>query len=85
MHSAKAATTLILLALIACPTLALTQNKSRSQRLKHSAARTSSTDELSLPSVSLVSGTPEYLSGEPRSLSKETRIPSSVLASQRPA
>jgi hypothetical protein len=64
MHSAKAATTLILLALIACPTLALTQNKSRSQRLKHSAARTSSTDELSLPSVSLVSGTPEYLSGE---------------------
>ncbi|PYP84568.1 MAG: hypothetical protein DMF61_19400 [Blastocatellia bacterium AA13] len=64
MHSAKDATTLILLALIACPTLALTQNKSRSQRLKHSPARTSSTDELSIPSVSLVSGTPEYLSGE---------------------
>lgn len=64
MHSAKPATILFLLALIACPTLALTQNKSRSQSFKHSPPRRSSTDELSLPSVSLVSGTPEYLSGE---------------------
>ncbi|HWO01752.1 MAG TPA: hypothetical protein VNS63_21030 [Blastocatellia bacterium] len=64
MHSPKAATILFLLTLIACPTLALTQNKSRSQRFKHSPARTSSTAEVSLPSVSLVSGTPEYLSGE---------------------
>ena len=65
MHSAKAATILILLTLIACPTLALTQNKSRSQRSKHSSVgRQSSADDFALPAVSLVSGTPEYLSGE---------------------
>ncbi|MEK6285629.1 MAG: hypothetical protein AABO57_07805 [Acidobacteriota bacterium] len=64
MHSAKAATTLILLALIACPTLALTQNKSRSQRSKHSSVGRQSADDFALPAVSLVSGTPEYLSGE---------------------
>ncbi len=39
-------------------------NKSSSQRFKHPPARRSSTDELSLPAVSLVSGAPEYLSGE---------------------
>ena len=65
MHSAKAATILFLLTLIACPTLALTQNKSRSQRSKHSSVgRQSSADDFALPAVSLVSGTPEYLSGE---------------------
>src|SRR6266404_3376061 len=63
MHSAKAATILFLLTLIACPTLALTQNKSRSQRFKHSP-KGSSTEDLSLPAVSIVSGSPEYLSGE---------------------
>ena len=65
MHSAKVATILLLLTLIACPTLALTQNKSRSQRSKHSSVgRQSSADDFALPAVSLVSGTPEYLSGE---------------------
>ena len=63
MHSAKVATILFLLTLIACPTLALTQNKSRSQRFKHSP-KGSSTEDLSLPAVSIVSGSPEYLSGE---------------------
>lgn len=65
MHSAKVATILFLLTLIACPTLARTQNKSRSQRSKHSSVgRQSSADDFALPAVSLVSGTPEYLSGE---------------------
>jgi hypothetical protein len=65
MHSAKVATILFLLTLIACPTLALTQTKSRSQRSKHSSVgRQSSSDDFALPAVSLVSGTPEYLSGE---------------------
>ena len=89
MHSAKAASILILLTIIAPPIFALphkaqtynppTQgdasessasaakapaNKGKSQRFKHSPARRSSPDELSLPAVSLVSGTPEYLSGE---------------------
>src|SRR6185295_12784986 len=65
MHSPKAATILCLLTLIACPTLALTQNKSRSQRSKHSSVgRQSSADDFALPAVSLVSGTTEYLSGE---------------------
>lgn len=90
MHSAKAATILILLTLIASTTPSTKAkaatvneppaqeqasqppasgpkqpaNKSRSQRFKHSPARRSSTDELSLPAVSLVSGAPEYLSGE---------------------
>lgn len=91
MHSAKAASILILLTIIASPTLALSHkakagtndpptqgeasesstsgpkapaNKGKSQRFKHSPARRSSPDELSLPAVSLVSGTPEYLSGE---------------------
>ena len=63
MHSAKVATILFLLTFIACPTLALTQNKSRSQRFKHSQ-KGSSTEDLSLPAVSIVSGSPEYLSGE---------------------
>src|SRR6266498_2184455 len=63
MHSAKAATVLILLTLIASPTHGFTQNKNRSQKFKHSQARRSP-DEFSLPAVSLVSGTPEYLSGE---------------------
>ena len=65
MHSAKAATILFLLTLIACPPLARAQNKSRSQRSKHSSVgRQSSADDFALPAVSLVSGTPEYLSGE---------------------
>ena len=65
MHSAKVATILFLLTLIACPTLALTQNKSRSQRSKHSSVgRQGGADDFALPAVSLVSGTPEYLSGE---------------------
>jgi len=65
MHSAKVATILFLLTLIACPTLARTQNKSRSQRSKHSSVgRQSSADDFALPAASLVSGTPEYLSGE---------------------
>jgi hypothetical protein len=65
MHSAKAATILFLLTLLTCPTLALTQNKSRSQRSKHSSVgRQGSADDFALPAVSLVSGTTEYLSGE---------------------
>jgi hypothetical protein len=65
MHSAKAATILFLLTLLTCPSLALTQNKSRSQRSKHSSVgRQGSADDFALPAVSLVSGTTEYLSGE---------------------
>ena len=70
MQSEKAATILIVLLLIASPTLALSKkqkptNKSRSQRPKHlPPAQTPFSDELLLPSVSLVAGPTEYLSGE---------------------
>ena len=60
-------------------------NKSSSQRFKHPPARRSSTDELSLPAVSLVSLARNICRARLMSRSKETRIPSSVLALQRPA
>ena len=85
MHSAKVATILFLLTLLTCPTLALTQNKSRSQRSKHSSVgRQGSADDFALPAVSLVSGTTEYLSGEANVTVKGNENPTSVLALQRP-
>jgi hypothetical protein len=91
MHSAKAATILILLMLFAFPTLALTQKQAKptevpstekaeasqaagshqkkpprtetNRRARQSLARPI-IDPVELPPVSLVSGSPEYLSGE---------------------